>query len=504
MRHLKGNLAIVDEYKEIHKQKQINGYWNELKKVLSQSEGEKDPSTLLMCNPFRDIEKLAIKRPERKKVFPPIKVVKEELETCYIHRKKMVIANGLPKKLKKYEAEKQDHSVSYNLLLKEMVAQDPSKRIEYEELCRLIFGIPFEYGEGYTYQSLLLKDLGTINTVVFDYLQNMKILGKSNIPRKFVEYRENKEGYLTPVVPKKCQNCESFEIYEVDSGRRTKNGEIIGVPRFRCSCEDVVDAPSHDCMPDIAGLYAIPVENLTPHKTEKKRAPKAAWIQKIKKKMTYQEASGLNEDLEIIAPGDKEAKKLLLEKMTSIEICFMAFELKRLEPEKQVFEPYSEVYTNPSEEFEDNEAYMFLESFDFEDTEENSGPAEKVCEEFLHADYEIEGENGIAHFYYIYPHEESNIKSRGFFDGCGTCQEMIDFAKKISWKIIDWEEYYERKRDLITQSRIKMSSMIDWIKKNPKKGKIRVIDITYNGAETKIPLNSDDIHLLWQAVRGKI
>ena len=422
-------------------------------------------------------------------------VVYEDAGFCRISRMREVRENK--KNIPEERNKKQEKGLTYNMMLRGLVAENGLSILEdAEEYCRLLFGIPFEHGEGYTYKNSILSKMP--NTLKFDYENGVMMLNKVNIPRKFVEYKKSFEGYYLPILPEKCFGCQFLEEKDVYTGKKDRYGNKLVAPRFSCNCNDIIEAKSYDCLPDIISDYSIPVENLCADTAEKGRKLKAAWVRKIMNIPTYNEASGVDEDLEIIAPGNKQAKKELMKKYSSIEICFLAFELKQLETKNEIkTESYSEIYTESIDECFD-EWIEFCEDM----SETTTGVSVEYEEATAHAEYDIQGSNGVNAFNYIQPHYISvTMKTRGLFDKCKTVQDLINTAMKAGWYMVDWNEYHEKKQDLINNAKKNMEKMIDWISKNPAKAKKRLTEISYHGKTPTIEINSDELNILWKHLK---
>lgn len=508
--YLNRTVEVIEiKHPGIEREKRIKNFIEEQDLVLS---GKAESSYWLagMKKPFytsasemrkrisEEKEKLAKDiKPERN--YIPLSSSTEIIDTgfCVDRNKRINTACENIKNIPKEKTKKQEKGISYNMILRGLVAENGLSILEdASEFCRLLFGIPFEHGEGYTYQNNILSKIP--NTFKFDYENGVRMLNRQNTPRKFVEYKKNFDGYYVPVLPQKCSECNFLNVFDVFTGRLDRNNNPVFAPRFKCECIDIMDAPNHDCLPDITGDYSIPVENLCANTAEKNRKQKSAWVQKIMNTSSYKEASGIDEDLEVIAPGNKAAKKELMAKYTSIEICFMAFELKQLEPKNEIkTEQYSEIYTD----IQDEEFDSWSDFYD--DTIEQMSSVEDNAE--LPAEYDIDGSYGVNAFNYIQPHYVAHtMKIHGMFDKCKTVQDMIDRAKTLEWSIIDWDEYNKIKESILKSARDRIKNMLEWIDKNPVQAKKRLTDISYKGVKPKTELNSDELNLLWKHLKSII
>ena len=484
--------------------RQRQAYCKELEAVLAAPAEKKNPEILKIMHPGFMAEKRrqsAIEKGRRIAEARKVEAARRHIHVQPEEQWFVVPDSELPflKKDKIHEAvnnhvnipkergiKKEDKNVlTYNAILRHIVSD--SGRInetDAEELCRLIYGIPFEHGEGYSYKADLFTKFK--NEYVVDFENGLRILNKSNIPRRFVEYKRSYDGYFIPVLPEKCRACQLVNVHGITNGQKNGFGQLIVKPRFTCSCDSIIDAPRHDCMPDISGQYVIPVENTAANSAEKHKGKKAAWIQKIFS-VGYAEAAAIDEDLEIIAPGNKSAKMAVMSSMSSIEICFMAFELKRLEPSRELkTETYSEIYMD-----EDEQAIEDLLAWDVD-----------VMTEEITVETGDRKTYGVNSFNYIKPHYNTSlIKIRGLFDKCKTAQEMIDVAKNYDWSDINWDEYHTLKQELIDAAKRKMQKIIEWVKNNKVEAKKRLVAITYRGEQPATPLNSDELNLLWKALK---
>lgn len=418
---------------------------------------------------------------------------------CEVSRKVSAIKNRLDlheknKKAKKKQSEKLNETFSYNAVLKKLVNEAPSMRVELEELCRMMFGIQFEHGEGYEYAHTLLAAISNEFTFDLQY-REASVINKSSVPRRFVEYHKINNDYFEPVLPKKCDKCEHLVIYDKVTGKNKNTRELYTRPLFKCLCDNIYEAPRHDCLADTIGEYVV-VKELTTIAELSEKSISNDWIMK-KMKCGHAETVALAEDLETICPGDRSGKYALMSTYTSWQLCFLAFELKKLEGSKQpaTVESYSEVFT---------EKEMFQDDFNIDSdyllyAEEDNSTVE--AEEA--ASYNI-GQYGVKQFTYEKPHyADRNIKDRGRFTNAQSCQELIDTASKLDWNFIDWKEYHDKKDKLISTAKSKMHLIIDWIKENKVEAKKLLVQITYRGFRPEgLDLTPDDIHLMWQAVKA--
>lgn len=416
---------------------------------------------------------------------------------CDINRKKDALKNmetylKQSKKMKNKDRISKD--ISFNAILKKLVMESPSMKTEMEELCRLIFGIPFEHGEGYEYMHNLLSSIGNDYTYDIQY-REAQVINKNNVPRKFVEYKKlGDDSFMSPILPKKCNRCQYLTIYDKICGKNKYTGELLTRPIFRCGCDNIYEAPKYDCVPDMKGEYVVVKENTT-IKDFAESQGKYDWIMR-KMKCGLNEAIAISLDLEIIAPGDRSSKYALMETYTSWQLCYLAFELKKLNPSVQnvEIESYSEIFTEqPSDDFEIDSDYLLY-----------ADDRSELNDAVMASDYEIIGMSGVKQFTYEHPHfVNSSRKDRGIFSRAETCQELIDIASSMNWNDVNWEEYHEIKNHLMSKAKTKLSKLIDWIKSNKDEAKKVLVKITYQGETFGMPkLNQDEIAMLWNAYKS--